>query len=78
MKLDLDILKTNGQQHVDQVVESIKEEAWATLVTTKFQNSSPEELDVMKTLWSHCFMRGAEAATRISMEIYELLNKPKA
>lgn len=78
MKLDLDILKTNGQQHVDQVVESMKEEAWAELAATKLAGSSTAELDMMKTLWSHGFMKGAEAATKISMELYELLNKPKA
>lgn len=75
MKLDLETLKTNGQQHVDQIIESVKNDAWKTLVDTKLKDSSPEELEVMKALWSHGFMRGAEAATLLTTEIYELVNK---
>ena len=75
MQIDIEILKTNGQQHIDQVIESIKEESWKTMVDLKFNHMSSEELDFMKTLWSHGFMKGAEAATRVTMEIYEVLNK---
>ena len=75
MKLDLETLKTNGQQHVDQIIESHKEDFWKELVENKLKSSSPEELEMMKTLWSHGFMRGAETATRISMELYDLMNK---
>ena len=77
MQIDLEVLKTNGQQHIDQIIESLKEEAWKSVSDAKFSNSPPEELEVMKNIWSHGFMRGAEAATRVTTEIYDLLNKPK-
>lgn len=75
MQIDLDALKTNGQQYVDQIVESEKEKEWNQLVELKFKDNTAAELEVMKTLWTHGFMRGAETATRISMELYDLINK---
>jgi hypothetical protein len=77
MQLNLETLKSNGQQHIDQIIESEKETIWSELAALKFQDRPSEELEVIKTLWSYGFMRGAETATRISMELYELLNSQK-
>lgn len=74
MQIDLEILKTNGQQYIDQIVDAEKETEWNKLAELKFKDNSPAELEVMKTLWTHGFMRGAETATRISMELYDLIN----
>jgi len=76
MQIDLEILKTNGQQHIDQLIETAKEEAWASLVAAKFSDNPPNEIE--KVLWSHGFMRGAEAATKLTAELYTLINQAKS
>ena len=58
-------------------VESLKESAWTELKLSKFQNSPPTELEFIKTLWSHGFMRGAEIATELSTAIYNALKIEK-
>ncbi len=77
MQIDLETLKTNGQQYIDQLVEALKKDAWESLKSSKLQNNTPEELEFMWILWSLGFTRGAEAATQITTELYEALNKQK-
>jgi hypothetical protein len=71
MEIDLERLKLEGQVYVDSVIQEIKREAWDNLRAAKFAGSSVDEVEIMQTIWSHGFMRGAEAATRLMMKLSE-------
>lgn len=71
MEIDLERLKKEGQSYVDSLIQEIKKDAWDNLRATKFAGNSVDEVEVMGTIWSHGFMRGAEAATRIMMKLAE-------
>lgn len=74
MEIDIEKLKTGGQQYIDTVVDTLLEEAWEKVCKTKFTDSSEEELTIMKNIWAHGFMCGAEAATQLNLSIYNKLH----
>ena len=75
MEIDLEKMKTDGQNYIDSLIETLKETDWENLRSTKLANCKPEELALMKTLWSHGFMAGAERAIEMSESVYNQVNK---
>jgi len=75
MQIDLDALKANGQQYVDSIIDQMKETAWLDLKASKFQNSSSEEIELLKAIWYHGFSKGAEVAIEISMAMHNAISK---
>jgi hypothetical protein len=63
------------QLNLQSKIESAVEERWELLRLAKFTGNTPEELNLMKTLWTHGFMEGAEAAVKLSQEMFETVHK---
>lgn len=70
MEKQVDTL-TSDQTTLDQQINQFKEDAWGYLVATKFRSNTVEELEKMKVLWSHGFMRGAEASVVFTKTLYD-------
>jgi broad specificity phosphatase PhoE len=77
MQIDFERFKKEGQQYVDALVGQLKAEEWENLKFAKLQNAGPEELELMKNLWSHGFTKGAEAATQLSMALHAAISQKK-
>ncbi len=73
MKFNLTEYKKDGRKYLDTVMQEARQEAWGQMVETKFKDASLEELEVMRTLWSHGFVKGAELASAFGEELYKAL-----
>lgn len=73
--IDLEKLKNNPQL-VNDLIEELRKKEWEELKTAKFQSSSPEELQIMETLWKHGFMKGAESASYFLAAVYAKVFNP--
>ena len=78
MQIDLAKLKADGQSYIDSVITKQQENAWTELKLSKFKDMPSDQVDIAKTIWSHGYMKGAEAATQLTMALYEVVNKKEA
>lgn len=73
MKIDIQRIFAEGHTYIMSVLDEQKEEEWKSVVATRLPGNTPEELDIMKTLWSHGYASGAKSAISFIMA---LKNKP--
>lgn len=69
MKINIQSFYTEGQAYIMTVLDQQREEEWKKLVNARLSENTPAELNVMETLWSHGYAKGAEAVLAFISEI---------
>lgn len=77
MQIDIVQFQKDRRKYINDFVCQLAESDWSDLQSAKFQNCTPEELLLMKTLWSHGFMKGAERSAEILTNIYDAVDSAK-